>query len=90
MKKCIHCSSSPLLLLLFLTCLFRSSVHSISAQQRHELPDIKEVTSGESAVNMEELMGLEACESARDEECLKRRIAAEAHLDYIYTQQHKP
>ncbi|EXB37771.1 Putative phytosulfokines 6 [Morus notabilis] len=27
---------------------------------------------------------------AEDEECLKRRMIAEAHLDYIYTQHHKP
>ncbi|XP_022743246.1 putative phytosulfokines 6 [Durio zibethinus] len=26
----------------------------------------------------------------KDEECLKRRMIAEAHLDYIYTQHHKP
>ncbi|XP_009626163.1 putative phytosulfokines 6 [Nicotiana tabacum] len=31
------------------------------------------------------LMGLEKCED-RDEACLNRRIVAEAHLDYIYTQ----
>ncbi|XP_050225491.1 putative phytosulfokines 6 [Mercurialis annua] len=34
------------------------------------------------------LMGSEACESG-DEECLKRRMTSEAHLDYIYTQQHE-
>ncbi|KAI3706458.1 hypothetical protein L6452_24219 [Arctium lappa] len=36
-----------------------------------------------------EMMGMEDCES-RDEECLKRRVLAEAHLDYIYTQHHRP
>ncbi|OAY42851.1 putative phytosulfokines 6 [Manihot esculenta] len=36
------------------------------------------------------LMGLEEDEcDERDEECLKRRMVAEAHLDYIYTQHHK-
>ncbi|ESR43534.1 putative phytosulfokines 6 [Citrus sinensis] len=34
-------------------------------------------------------MGSEEC-SENDEECLKRRMTAEAHLDYIYTQHHKP
>ncbi|KAL9996460.1 putative phytosulfokine [Helianthus debilis subsp. tardiflorus] len=36
-------------------------------------------------------MGLEECGSG-DEECLKRRVlaVADAHLDYIYTQHHKP
>ncbi|KVH90687.1 putative phytosulfokines 6 [Cynara cardunculus var. scolymus] len=36
-----------------------------------------------------EVMGMEECGS-RDEECLKRRVLAEAHLDYIYTQHHRP
>ncbi|KAE8718990.1 putative D-mannose binding lectin protein with Apple-like carbohydrate-binding domain [Hibiscus syriacus] len=35
------------------------------------------------------LMGSEDC-NEEDEECLKRRVIAEAHLDYIYTQHHKP
>jgi hypothetical protein len=30
-------------------------------------------------------MGLEKCDG-EDEECLKGRMMAEAHLDYIYTQ----
>lgn len=33
-------------------------------------------------------MGIEECEE-KDEGCFKRRMVAEAHLDYIYTQ-HKP
>ncbi|KAK3006013.1 hypothetical protein RJ639_016609 [Escallonia herrerae] len=36
-----------------------------------------------------QLMGLEECDD-KDEDCLSRRVAAEAHLDYIYTQHHKP
>ncbi|KAK9079142.1 hypothetical protein SSX86_000812 [Deinandra increscens subsp. villosa] len=39
--------------------------------------------------NLQEVMGLEECESG-DEDCLKRRVLADAHLDYIYTQHHKP
>ncbi|XWS59536.1 hypothetical protein CRYUN_Cryun08bG0130600 [Craigia yunnanensis] len=35
------------------------------------------------------LMGSEECYE-KDEECLKRRMISEAHLDYIYTQHHKP
>ncbi|KAL9675776.1 hypothetical protein QQ045_003982 [Rhodiola kirilowii] len=37
----------------------------------------------------EELMGMEVCHG-KDEECLVRRMVAEAHLDYIYTQREKP
>ncbi|KAB2098175.1 Putative phytosulfokines 6 -like protein [Gossypium arboreum] len=36
-----------------------------------------------------ELMGAEECYE-KDEECVKRRMMADAHLDYIYTQNHKP
>ncbi|KAL5976425.1 hypothetical protein ACLOJK_020756 [Asimina triloba] len=32
---------------------------------------------------------LEDCEKG-DKECWKRRMIAEAHVDYIYTQHHKP
>ncbi|OVA04647.1 Phytosulfokine [Macleaya cordata] len=38
-----------------------------------------------------ELMGVEDCQSTGDEEeCFKRRMISEVHLDYIYTQHHKP
>lgn len=41
--------------------------------------------------NLQQLMGLEDCNSGDDdEECAKRRMVAEAHLDYIYTQHRKP
>ncbi|KAH6825315.1 hypothetical protein C2S53_009919 [Perilla frutescens var. hirtella] len=39
--------------------------------------------------NFSSLMGLEEC-SDKDQVCEKRRMVAEAHLDYIYTQQHHP
>ncbi|KAF4379703.1 hypothetical protein F8388_023720 [Cannabis sativa] len=45
---------------------------------------------GMRSESLDELMGLEDCLNEEDEECLKRRIIAEAHLDYIYTQNHKP
>nr|XP_012572812.1 putative phytosulfokines 6 isoform X2 [Cicer arietinum] len=35
------------------------------------------------------LLGLEKC-IIEDEECVTRRMTLEAHLDYIYTQHHKP
>ncbi|KAB5541715.1 hypothetical protein DKX38_014689 [Salix brachista] len=59
-------------------------------------------SSGQEEVNLDEitsegtedgglmnLMGLEICDGG-DEECSRRRIIAEAHMDYIYTQHHKP
>ncbi|KAG9155434.1 hypothetical protein Leryth_009871 [Lithospermum erythrorhizon] len=38
--------------------------------------------------DISDLMGLEECKT-KDEECLNRRMIAEAHLDYIYTQSNK-
>ncbi|KAF2300741.1 hypothetical protein GH714_015647 [Hevea brasiliensis] len=51
------------------------------------------MTSQDSIVEVDSsselLMGSEVCETG-DEECFKRRLVSEAHLDYIYTQHHKP
>ncbi|CAN4120433.1 unnamed protein product [Withania somnifera] len=40
--------------------------------------------------SLNRLMGLEeySCEDENDQECIKRRVLEEAHLDYIYTQHH--
>ena len=32
----------------------------------------------------------DGCDIKDDEECSERRMIAEAHLDYIYTQHHNP
>ncbi|XP_015057995.1 putative phytosulfokines 6 [Solanum pennellii] len=42
------------------------------------------------STNLNRLMGLEeySCEDENDQECIKRRVLEEAHLDYIYTQHH--
>ncbi|XP_078154701.1 uncharacterized protein LOC144550572 isoform X2 [Carex rostrata] len=45
---------------------------------------------GNTEDNPWQLMGMEECKNG-DEECEKRRLLSEAHLDYIYTQgHHKP
>ncbi|KAM3232054.1 putative phytosulfokine 6 [Capsicum chacoense] len=41
----------------------------------------------ETTDSLDKLMGVEEC-GEEDGECLKRRVLAEAHLDYIYTQHH--
>ncbi|ERN13180.1 putative phytosulfokines 6 [Amborella trichopoda] len=38
--------------------------------------------------NMQNLLGQEECEAKDFNECLRRRELADAHLDYIYTQEH--
>ncbi|OIV90361.1 hypothetical protein TanjilG_19770 [Lupinus angustifolius] len=39
--------------------------------------------------DMDELTDSKKC-NENDEECLTRRMIAEAHLDYIYTEHHNP
>ncbi|KAK4440641.1 hypothetical protein Salat_0399000 [Sesamum alatum] len=55
-----------------------------SSSNDHSLPKMQTLDS------FYKLMGLEEYCQNGDEECLKRRAIAEAHLDYIYTQHHKP
>uniref|UniRef100_A0A2P2L375 Phytosulfokine n=1 Tax=Rhizophora mucronata TaxID=61149 RepID=A0A2P2L375_RHIMU len=43
----------------------------------------------ETKEDFSDLMGSTVCDD-KDEACLKERMMAEAHLDYIYTQHHKP
>ncbi|GAA0154527.1 hypothetical protein Leryth_013901 [Lithospermum erythrorhizon] len=89
--------SCVLLLLLFLI-FTASSLTSARLLAANHADDIKEtkVTDEINSLGMvdsaesNELMGLEACESGDEAECLKRRMVEEAHLDYIYTQQLEP
>ncbi|KAJ8537683.1 hypothetical protein K7X08_014223 [Anisodus acutangulus] len=49
---------------------------------------ISYLISSQVQEDFNDLMGIEECEE-KDEVCFQRRMIAEAHLDYIYTQ-HKP
>ncbi|KAL2323132.1 hypothetical protein Fmac_027511 [Flemingia macrophylla] len=51
--------------------------------------EVNDKSSFELKDDMKELMGSEEC-YMNDEECIGRRMMVEAHLDYIYTQHHKP
>ncbi|GMI97239.1 PHYTOSULFOKINE 3 PRECURSOR [Hibiscus trionum] len=80
------------LLLLFLVLLISSSHVSarlIADKQGKEEVELTQITDMEETEVMNQLFGAEACETG-DDECLKRRMISEAHLDYIYTQHHKP
>ncbi|XP_030521964.1 putative phytosulfokines 6 [Rhodamnia argentea] len=84
-------------LLLFALLLFSSSslARPLSTAPQVLLGGGKPEADGNlatEAADLSNLMGVEAEESCgdQDEECLKRRMVAEAHLDYIYTQDHKP
>ncbi|KAJ4724942.1 Phytosulfokine [Melia azedarach] len=92
MKQSFHFSALLLFLLLLSS---KISARFIPPKQGQEEVKLKEITSKGSLQQMEDsqemmnLMGMEVCEDG-DEECLKRRVISEAHLDYIYTQHHKP
>ncbi|KAJ4705136.1 putative Phytosulfokine 3 [Melia azedarach] len=85
--------------LIFLLFTFFLLSYSISVPQNQGENEMKAGGSGIThASTLEEikedfmnLMGSdsEGCEE-QGEECLKRRMIADAHLDYIYTQHHKP
>ncbi|XP_050371485.1 putative phytosulfokines 6 [Argentina anserina] len=70
------------------------SARLLQNKEGQEEAKLKKISDGLSLVELEgsdfmNLMGLEACVDG-DEDCVKRRVIAEAHLDYIYTQNHKP
>ncbi|MED6180619.1 hypothetical protein PIB30_011922 [Stylosanthes scabra] len=95
MKSSLHYGLALLFLFLFLFFqVFSSKLEArplITDQGLHRKMD---GSSGEGFVLQEggessEVLGVEECNSG-DEECLMRRMTLEAHLDYIYTQHHKP
>lgn len=92
MKLNFH-SHALVLLLLFIIYTSATSGRLMAPKQGEE--KLKEISTQVFIVETEgsemtnELMGMEDCGNG-DEECLKRRILSEAHLDYIYTQHHKP
>ncbi|KAH9660119.1 putative phytosulfokines 6 [Citrus sinensis] len=93
MKRSFQFSAFLLLILLIFSS--EISARFMGTKQGQEEVKLKELSSEVSLQEMEKsesmtLMGMEACDENGDEECLKRRIIAEAHLDYIYTQHHKP
>ncbi|XP_061958357.1 putative phytosulfokines 6 [Populus nigra] len=80
-----------LLILLVLVYSSKLSARFLLSKQGQEEVNVDGITSEgtEDSELMNQLTGLELCDGG-DDECLTRRIIAEAHLDYIYTQNHKP
>ncbi|CAJ1955799.1 unnamed protein product [Sphenostylis stenocarpa] len=74
-------SSSKLCARPLTTELDRSKLNEVSGEDF-----VLELEGGES---LKQLLGVEDSKGG-DEECLQRRMTLEAHLDYIYTQHHKP
>ncbi|KAA3455492.1 Phytosulfokine [Gossypium australe] len=78
-----------LLFFLFLISSSHLSARSLANKQGKEEVELTQTADMEDNELMNQLLGVEPCD-AGDDECLKRRIISEAHLDYIYTQHHKP
>ncbi|CAA2953433.1 phytosulfokines 6 [Olea europaea subsp. europaea] len=88
------------LALIFLLATSHSSAQILAVEQGEADSQLNNVVrsstshvSKENTDSFHKLMGLEEYgneDEDEDEECLKRRITAEAHLDYIYTQHRKP
>ncbi|XP_057457273.1 putative phytosulfokines 6 isoform X2 [Lotus japonicus] len=92
MKLSFH-SGALLLFFFFLVCSSTLSARSLTSEQGKNIK--VDIDSEEKSVlglegdNFFKLLGIEHCKFG-DEECLQRRMDLEAHLDYIYTQHHKP
>ncbi|XP_027929722.1 putative phytosulfokines 6 isoform X2 [Vigna unguiculata] len=82
-------------LLFFLFFLVSSYARPLTTEQGRNRSKLNEVFGEEDfALELEggeslKLLGVEDCRGG-DEECVQRRMTLEAHLDYIYTQHHKP
>ncbi|KAI3909058.1 hypothetical protein MKW98_011419 [Papaver atlanticum] len=102
MKQSINIYGVLVLLFLLISCFTTttSGGRLLLEKQGEDLHDTN-LTNGLANTDLLEseekdtwkLLGMEDCHESGDEkeeECLKRRMMAEAHLDYIYTQHHKP
>ncbi|KAE9587989.1 hypothetical protein Lal_00003197 [Lupinus albus] len=79
MKLSFHCGA----LLIFLFFLVSSSTlcaRPLATEQGEELEGAKSFKG----------LGMEDYCNSEDEECLVKRMSLEVHIDYIYTEHHKP
>ncbi|CAI9097811.1 OLC1v1034312C2 [Oldenlandia corymbosa var. corymbosa] len=81
------------LLILASVLMFLLISHSASARilqdDNNQGSFTSSMATAEEDDNIAALMGSEEC-SGNDPDCVNRRMMADAHLDYIYTQRHKP
>ncbi|PSR95487.1 Phytosulfokine-beta like [Actinidia chinensis var. chinensis] len=90
-------SFALLFFLLFLITTSQTLARSLPFKQgeeelklNHEITTEVSPAENKETDSLNQLMGVvEDCQSG-GEECLNRRMVAEAHLDYIYTQHQKP
>ncbi|KAK0605948.1 hypothetical protein LWI29_032512 [Acer saccharum] len=97
MKQNLHLTLLFFILVIISSSKVSSARFIVTKQQgQEEVKLMREIPSSQDSLqvmedieSIKELMGMETCDNG-DEECFKRRIISEAHLDYIYTQHHKP
>ncbi|KAI3471976.1 hypothetical protein Pfo_028664 [Paulownia fortunei] len=87
MKQLSHAAIVSLYLLLIIS---NTSARLLLSSHQGDRPGTKpnKITLQQEE-DFSSLMGLEEC-GDKDEACEKRRMVAEAHLDYIYTQHQQP
>ncbi|KAK2655106.1 hypothetical protein Ddye_008158 [Dipteronia dyeriana] len=96
-KQSLNISFMSLLLVLLILSNSISARHLLPEKQDGSISQIltngiAHATISKEAIREDllNLMGSEDQCDEKDEDCLNRRMIAEAHLDYIYTQHHKP
>ncbi|CAL0324180.1 unnamed protein product [Lupinus luteus] len=93
MKLSYHFAS----LLIFLFFLLPSSTlcaRSLASTEQGQNMKLQKVSREDFVLELEGAkslkgLGMEKCNSG-DEECLVKRMSLEVHIDYIYTEHHKP
>ncbi|GMJ02933.1 PHYTOSULFOKINE 3 PRECURSOR [Hibiscus trionum] len=88
-EKCVGFITFLLFALLVCSSAYRLQPHKQGEKEVKAKGIVPPALVTDTKEDISNLMGSEDC-SEKDEECVKRRMIAEAHLDYIYTQHHKP
>ncbi|KAL0410057.1 UNVERIFIED_CONTAM: hypothetical protein Slati_3595400 [Sesamum latifolium] len=86
MKQVSHAAAIICVFLLLIINAYTSARLLPSRQGDYDSPGM----SLQQEDDLPTLMGLEESCGDGDDGCEKRRMVAEAHLDYIYTQHHHP
>ncbi|KAB2606577.1 phytosulfokines 6 [Pyrus ussuriensis x Pyrus communis] len=88
MKQSFKSGAVVVLCIFFILFSLTLSIRLLVNKEGHEKVKLSEMVNGGSLVELKDSELMNVFDG--DEDCSKRRIMAEAHLDYIYTQHHKP
>ncbi|KAM0940336.1 putative phytosulfokine [Dioscorea sansibarensis] len=90
MKQLQYRFYCPILLILAILLAIHTVKASRALKEGSRDGELKKIEKDSFSNTTLQLIELENCETDVDHECVKRRMMDEAHLDYIYTQHHKP